>query len=241
MAEQTISITINDERKEVDASLTGTELFAENKDIIAVRLNGEPPRPVHAAARRRRGRADHPRQRGWPGHHAPLGHACHGPGGPGDPPGRQARHRSGHQERLLLRLRRQGSVHPGGSQGDREAHAADHQVRAVVPPPRGHRGGGPRRGGRPAVQARTDRRQGGRARSRGRHRGKPGRTEHVRQRGPRGQHRLEGPVPRPAPAEHPLHQGLQAGARGRRLLARLREEPDAANASTAPHGPARTT
>ena len=42
MAEQTISITINDERKEVDASLTGTELFAESKDIIAVRLNGEP-------------------------------------------------------------------------------------------------------------------------------------------------------------------------------------------------------
>ncbi|MBM6691835.1 threonine--tRNA ligase [Bifidobacterium pullorum subsp. saeculare] len=42
MAERTISITINDERKEVDASLTGTELFAENKDIIAVRLNGEP-------------------------------------------------------------------------------------------------------------------------------------------------------------------------------------------------------
>ena len=42
MAEQTISITINDERKEVDASLTGTELFAENKDFIAVRLNGEP-------------------------------------------------------------------------------------------------------------------------------------------------------------------------------------------------------
>ena len=42
MAEQTISITINDERKEVDASLTGTELFAENKNIIAVRLNGEP-------------------------------------------------------------------------------------------------------------------------------------------------------------------------------------------------------
>lgn len=42
MAEQTISITISDERKEVDASLTGTELFAENKDIIAVRLNGEP-------------------------------------------------------------------------------------------------------------------------------------------------------------------------------------------------------
>lgn len=42
MAEQTISIMIDDERKEVDASLTGVELFSDNKDIIAVRLNGEP-------------------------------------------------------------------------------------------------------------------------------------------------------------------------------------------------------
>ncbi|MBW3082689.1 threonine--tRNA ligase [Bifidobacterium phasiani] len=42
MAEQTISIIIDDERKEVDASLTGVELFADDKNIIAVRLNGEP-------------------------------------------------------------------------------------------------------------------------------------------------------------------------------------------------------
>ena len=37
---------------------------------------------------------------------------------------------------------------------------------------------------------------------------------------------LEGPVPRPAPAEHPLHQGLQDRAFRRRLLAWFREEPD---------------
>ena len=39
---------------------------------------------------------------------------------------------------------------------------------------------------------------------------------------------LEGPVPRPAPAEHPRHPGLQADAQRRRLLARQREEPAAA-------------
>ena len=42
MAEQTISITVNGEVKEVDASQTGVDLFSDNKDIIAVRLNGEP-------------------------------------------------------------------------------------------------------------------------------------------------------------------------------------------------------
>ena len=41
MAENTISITVNEERKEVDASFTGAQLFAEDKNIIAVRLNGE--------------------------------------------------------------------------------------------------------------------------------------------------------------------------------------------------------
>ncbi len=41
MAENTISITVDEERKEVDASFTGVELFAEDKNIIAVRLNGE--------------------------------------------------------------------------------------------------------------------------------------------------------------------------------------------------------
>ena len=40
MAEQTISITLNGEAKEVAADQTGVQLFAEDKNIIAVRLNG---------------------------------------------------------------------------------------------------------------------------------------------------------------------------------------------------------
>lgn len=42
MAEQTISIKLDGEAKEVDAHRTGVELFSQDKDIIAVRLNGEP-------------------------------------------------------------------------------------------------------------------------------------------------------------------------------------------------------
>lgn len=42
MAEQTISITLNGEAKEVESSQTGVQLFAEDKNIIAIRLNGEP-------------------------------------------------------------------------------------------------------------------------------------------------------------------------------------------------------
>ena len=42
MAEQTISIILNGEAKEVAADQTGVQFFAEDKNIIAVRLNGEP-------------------------------------------------------------------------------------------------------------------------------------------------------------------------------------------------------
>lgn len=42
MAEQTISINLEGEAKEVDANTTGVQLFADDKNIIAVRLNGEP-------------------------------------------------------------------------------------------------------------------------------------------------------------------------------------------------------
>ncbi|MBB2954831.1 threonyl-tRNA synthetase [Bifidobacterium commune] len=42
MAEQTISIILNGELKEVEAIQTGTDLFSGDKNIIAVRLNGKP-------------------------------------------------------------------------------------------------------------------------------------------------------------------------------------------------------
>ena len=54
MAEQTISITLNGEKKEVAADQTGVQLFSDDKNIIAVRLNGEPRRSLYRAARRRR-------------------------------------------------------------------------------------------------------------------------------------------------------------------------------------------
>ena len=41
MALSSISITVNGEAKEVEATTTGVELFADAKDIIAVRLTGE--------------------------------------------------------------------------------------------------------------------------------------------------------------------------------------------------------
>ncbi len=45
---------------------------------------------------------------------------------------------------------------------------------------------------------------------------------------PTGERALEGPVPRPAPAEHQAHPRVQADAQQRRVLARQREEPAAA-------------
>ena len=42
MAQATISITVNGEAREVEATTTGVELFADDKNIIAVKLNGEP-------------------------------------------------------------------------------------------------------------------------------------------------------------------------------------------------------
>lgn len=41
MAQSTISISLNDEAKEVDSTQSGTDLFADDKNIIAVRINGE--------------------------------------------------------------------------------------------------------------------------------------------------------------------------------------------------------
>ena len=113
----------------------------------------------------------------------------------------------------------------------READAADRQGGPVVRPPGGHRRRGPRRAGRRAVQAGADRPQGRRrrgCRGRRRGRGRRRRADHLRQRAQGRLAGLEGPVPRPAPAEHPAHPGVQADPVGGRLLARQREEPAAA-------------
>ncbi|MDN6622119.1 MAG: threonine--tRNA ligase, partial [Bifidobacterium crudilactis] len=41
-ASQTISINLNGDRKEVNATQTGVELFEDDKNIIAVKIDGEP-------------------------------------------------------------------------------------------------------------------------------------------------------------------------------------------------------
>ncbi len=64
------------------------------------------------------------------------------------------------EQRLLLRLRRQGAVHARRPQARREAHARDRQAGADLLPPGRLRRRGPGGAGGGAVQARTDRPQG---------------------------------------------------------------------------------
>jgi len=42
MTQSNISIQLSGENKEVAADLTGVQLFADDKDIVAVRINGQP-------------------------------------------------------------------------------------------------------------------------------------------------------------------------------------------------------
>lgn len=85
MAEQTISITLNGEAKEVAADQTGVQLFAEDKNIIAVRLNGE-PRDLYTGLHD--GDVVEPialDSEDGPGHHASLRNPRYGTGRAGDP------------------------------------------------------------------------------------------------------------------------------------------------------------
>ena len=79
-----------------------------------------------------------------------------------------------------------------------------------------------------AVQDRADRAQGGRARRgrgrRGQRRGRRRRADHLRQHPPRRRGGLVRPVPGPAPADHEADPGVQADAQRRGVLARRREE-----------------
>ena len=91
---------------------------------------------------------------------APQHGARHGRGGPRPVPGREARHRAGDRERLLLRLRAAAAADARRPRGDRGAHGQRRQGRPPVRPPRGPvRGGSRARGaGRPVVQGRDPRR-----------------------------------------------------------------------------------
>ena len=150
MAQATISITVNGEAKEVEATTTGVELFAEDKNIIAVKINGE-NRDLYTPLNDgdtvdpialdsedglaiMRHSATHVMaqavQEVYP--NAKLGVA---------PSSRTA----------STTTSRSTSLHPERPQGHREAHAAHHQVLPVLPPSFRDRGRGSEGRGRPAL------------------------------------------------------------------------------------------
>ncbi len=119
---------------------------------------------------------------------------------------------------------------PERPEGHREGDGAHRPRGTALRPSRRHRRRGARRARGRAVQARAHRaqgRQGGGRRGLGR--GRRRRADDLRQRRPRRRDRLEGPLPRPARAEHPHdRQRLGPDPHRRRLLAGEREEPAAA-------------
>ena len=158
---------------------------------------GRRARHQHREGRGRVARADPPRLR-----------PRHGPSGAGAVAGRPRHHRTRDRERLVLRLRPRGALHPRGSGRHRGPDARDRR-RAR---PRANGGLGPRARARPL--------RGPRALQGGAHRGDPrgSADPHVLAR------RLAGPLPRaPSPAHRPAsRRRLQADARLGRLLARRR-------------------
>ena len=191
----------------------------ELRDLAWQLADGDAVEPVGARQRRRAGDP------------AALHRARAGPGGAGAVPRGQARHRPADRERLLLRLRRGRSrsapttSRPSSSgcarsssraSGSPAGSVTDEQARAEL-------------AGEPYKLELIGLKGGGRGRRRGAGRGRRQRADHLRQPRPgTGELQLEGPVPRPARADHPAHPGVQADAHRRRVLAGQREEPAAA-------------
>ena len=164
-------------------------------------------------SRGREGR-DHPAEvRRRPRHDPPLDRPPDGDGSPGALPGHSGDDRPRDRERILLRLRHRSPVHRRGPPSYRGKDAGARQEGPADPARR--------------VEAR---RRGRRVREDGRglqgrdHQGNPRRRDPVGL--PAG--RVEGPLPRAArPVDRPARR-VQTAVRCRRVLARRREERDAA-------------
>ena len=221
---------------------TGTkawELFADDRDVIAARVDGELRDLSVRAGRRRRGRAGADRLRRRPRHPAALHRARAGAGGAGPVPRREARHRPADRRRLLLRLRRRASrSRPTTSSASRRGCARSSR----------------RASGSPAGSSPTTRRatscadepykleliglkgqpDDGRRRSASRSvRGELTIYDNVDRD---GEVAWEGPLPRPAPADHQAHPGVHADAHRRGVLAGRARRTRSCSASTAPRG-----
>ncbi len=194
-------------------------------------------RPGVGAGRRRRGRHHHGRLRARPLHHPPQHHARDGPGGARPVPGRHVRHRPAGGERLLLRLRA-AAGRPARTFVPEDLERIEARMREIIAESQpfvrdeisdevartvfaGHRFKLEIIDGE--ADDPTSATEAGLVRTYENPPATPSSTAAV----PRvpGLHR---PVPRPPRAQHQGVPGpLQAHARGRRLLARRREEPDA--------------
>ena len=128
---------------------------------------------------------------------------------------------------------------PDDLRSARVGHEEDHQGRAaVLPAPLRLARRRPQGAGRRAVQAGADRPQG---RHRRRHRrgdgGRRGRADHLRQRArAHRRDRLVRPLPRPAPADHQVHPGVQADALARPPTGGAARRTRSCSGSTAPRG-----
>ena len=184
-------------------------------------------RSLVRAGRRRRGRAGRDRLGRRARHPSALDRPCDGAGCPGAVSRREARHRPADHRRVLLRLRRRRAVQARRPRPDRVADAQDRQRGAAVLAARRRRRRCAGRARRRAVQARADRDQGLRSRRRRRRcrrRGRRRPADHLRQPQARRLAGMEGPLPRPAPADHQADPGLQVDAVGGGVLAWRREE-----------------
>ncbi|CKR06331.1 Uncharacterised protein [Mycobacterium tuberculosis] len=129
-------------------------------DRRRARRRRQPARPELGARRRHRYHAGGRQHRRRSQRDPPFDRARVGPSRPRAVSAGQARHRTTHHRRLLLRLRRARAVHARGLGGAGKADAPDRQGRPAVRPAglRIHRTG-PRRAGQRALQAGTRRRQ----------------------------------------------------------------------------------
>ena len=241
-----IKVTVLDAGEPAERAVTtGTkawELFADDPQRHRGPGRRRAARPRARARRRRRRRGRRDRPPGRPRHPAALDRARDGAGGAGAVPRGQARHRPADHRRLLLRLRRRRPRScPRTSRRSRRGCARSSR-----------RASGSRAGRSPTTTRASELAdepykleliglKGGAgdvedAAEGAERRGRRRRADHLRQPQARRLAGLEGPLPRPAPADHQAHPGVQADALAPRRTGAATRRTSSCSASTAPPG-----
>ena len=251
-----------DERRTVTTGTTAADLFGDDREVVVARVNDVLRDLAHELAD---GDVVEPvgvEQRGRPQRAAALRRARARPGRAGGQPEGTPRHRAADPGRLLLRLRRRRARSPPRTSrplekgmarivkegqtfrrrvvtdDDAREELADEPYKLELIGLKGGPSGARVRGRR-----RLDLRGRGGGGRRGRlRRGRRRRADDLRQPAPGRLGRLEGPLPRPAPAVHPAaRQRLPADALARPRTGGAARRTRSCSASTARPGRARTT